>query len=193
MRKAFTLIELLIVVAIIAILAAIAVPNFLEAQSRSKVARGRADMRSIEMAIESYRIDTNKYPPNHYTYRGLYKLSTPMAYLSSVPNDVFQPMKADSTEYDTYTKSFGRDSRTYIYHGPQTFTSNNVAVKYNIRWVLKSPGPDMRADWKLAVDPNGEPPYDPSNGTISRGNVERVGPGNVPEVFYRHVWNNKLF
>ena len=38
-EKAFTLIELLIVVAIIAILAAIAVPNLLEAQVRAKVAR----------------------------------------------------------------------------------------------------------------------------------------------------------
>ncbi len=60
--KGFTLIELLIVVAIIAILAAIAVPNFLEAQVRSKVARVKADQRSMATALESYFIDNNAYP-----------------------------------------------------------------------------------------------------------------------------------
>jgi prepilin-type N-terminal cleavage/methylation domain-containing protein len=61
-KKAFTLIELLIVVAIIAILAAIAIPNFLEAQTRSKVARTKADMRSLKLSLEAYRVDNNTYP-----------------------------------------------------------------------------------------------------------------------------------
>ena len=63
-KKAFTLIELLIVVAIIAILAAIAVPNFREAQVRAKVSRAKSDMRSLVTAIEAYRVDTNHYPPD---------------------------------------------------------------------------------------------------------------------------------
>lgn len=65
--RAFTLIELLIVVAIIAILAAIAVPNFLEAQTRAKIARVRADIRTIATGLESYFVDHNKYPPTPFT------------------------------------------------------------------------------------------------------------------------------
>ncbi len=60
--SAFTLIELLIVVAIIAILAAIAVPNFLEAQIRSKVSRVHSDLRTIATGLEAYRVDHNHYP-----------------------------------------------------------------------------------------------------------------------------------
>ena len=41
----FTLIEVLVVVAIVAILAAIAIPNFLEAQTRAKIARAKNDLR----------------------------------------------------------------------------------------------------------------------------------------------------
>lgn len=60
--KGFTLVELLIVVAIIAILAAIAVPNFLEAQVRAKVSRAKTDMRTLATAIEAYAVDNTKYP-----------------------------------------------------------------------------------------------------------------------------------
>src|SRR5687767_1177212 len=94
-KKAFTLIELLIVVAIIAILAAIAVPNFLEAQVRAKVTRVKSDMRSHSVALESYAVDHNKYPydgynwpaddPRTYNYWYLSKmLTTPQAYMTTV-------------------------------------------------------------------------------------------------------------
>jgi len=61
---AFTLIELLIVVAIISILAAIFVPNFLEAQIRSKMAVTQDDLHSLATALEAYWIEQRAYPPN---------------------------------------------------------------------------------------------------------------------------------
>ena len=62
--SAFTLIELLIVVAIISILATIALPNFIEAQTRAKVSRAHAEMRTIATALESFAVDNGGYPPS---------------------------------------------------------------------------------------------------------------------------------
>ncbi|MDR3405828.1 MAG: prepilin-type N-terminal cleavage/methylation domain-containing protein [Chthoniobacter sp.] len=57
---AFTLVEIMIVVAIIALLAAIAVPNFLRARKRSQATRILEDLRIIDSAIDEYAIENNK-------------------------------------------------------------------------------------------------------------------------------------
>ena len=59
-RGGFTLVEIMIVVAIIALLAAIAVPNFLRARKRSQAARCLEDLRIIDSAIDQYAIENNK-------------------------------------------------------------------------------------------------------------------------------------
>ncbi len=139
--RAFTLIELLIVVAIIAILAAIAVPNFLEAQTRAKTSRVKADFRSIATALESYRIDTNSYPeqgtPNGggvfpfssdptRVYGGdsprhaagnpaiAFRLSTPIAYVSSTQAVFTDPFFRG---FDVAQTSIVNDTRYYNYSG----------------------------------------------------------------------------
>ncbi len=59
-RGGFTLVEIMIVVAIIALLAAIAVPGFLRARKRSQASKVLNDLRMIDAAVDQYAIETSK-------------------------------------------------------------------------------------------------------------------------------------
>ena len=59
-RGGFTLVEIMIVVAIIALLAAIAVPGFLRARKRSQASKILNDLRLIDSAVDQYAIENNK-------------------------------------------------------------------------------------------------------------------------------------
>jgi len=56
----FTLVEIMIVVAIIALLAAIAVPNFLRSRKRSQATQVLEDLRQIDSAVDQWAIENNK-------------------------------------------------------------------------------------------------------------------------------------
>ena len=59
-RAGFTLVEIMIVVTIIALLAAIAVPNFLRARKRTQATRILEDLRVLEYALDRWSIEKNK-------------------------------------------------------------------------------------------------------------------------------------
>ena len=127
---AFTLIELLIVVAIIAILAAIAVPNFLGAQTRAKYTRAISDLRTISTALEAYAVDHNKYPLNRKDlfYSVPDAISTPIAYITQ--GRLIDPFGADrlgDPSSEEYTSEDPTHIRLYTYH---TIMDGDTANKF---------------------------------------------------------------
>ncbi len=175
-RNAFTLIELLIVVAIIGILAAIAVPNFLNAQVRAKVARCQADMKSVSTALAMYNIDNNMYPPTPSTagnlrYARLARLTSPVAYMTSVPLDPFRegidPSSSDMFQpEDSAFPLWDPDYANPLRESGSTFSLIPEQQGRKAGYVLHGAMPDT--DYEAAV---GNPLhfYDSSNGTISSG------------------------
>ncbi|HEV2097149.1 MAG TPA: prepilin-type N-terminal cleavage/methylation domain-containing protein [Chthoniobacterales bacterium] len=80
-RGGFTLVEIMIVVAIIALLAAIAVPGFLRARKRSQATKILNDLRMIDAAVDQYAIETNKQTGNTVaiaSWTSYLKPSTPL-------------------------------------------------------------------------------------------------------------------
>ena len=80
-RRGFTLVEIMIVVAIIALLASIAVPNFLRARKRSEASKILEDLRQIDNATDEYAIENNKTSGMNPTFNDLknyLKTGTPL-------------------------------------------------------------------------------------------------------------------
>lgn len=205
--KAFTLIELLIVVAIIAILAAIAVPNFLEAQTRAKVSRVMADMRSHATALEAYRVDNNRYPFPDDIQGGILRasdartffetkmpvrLTTPIAYITSLTSDVYRNLRENEETYLPYHYTDRFYAETFsLEAGTQEFDALVLAmlgrVNRGAQWYMLSHGPDSDHDAGPSgggtpglpghITGDGVVPYDPTNGTISNGDLVMFGPG----------------
>ncbi len=187
-KLGFTLIELLIVIAIILILISIALPNFLEAQTRAKVTRSMTDMRTIGIAIEGYYLDFKKYIPwaGTPTFKSRFiLLTTPHAYMKEVYDDIFN---ADGQPWlhlgIKYSESDAQQMKTfdYVNHAEYEKADRN---KTEIRdqtgklgqvirsaYHLRGFGPDRDNDSGSGAPYHGPIPYSPTNGTTSNGDLK---------------------
>jgi len=211
------LIELLIVVAIIAILAAIAVPNFLEAQVRAKVSRAKTDMRTIAVAEEAYRVDWNTYthsngaPDNPWDssgqWAGLAQLTTPVAYMTSIPLTPFGLARVwgvpAQKRWNVFHLGTGNSGTRRCTNVP--WLSEPTAFPADC-FFIEADGPDNIKDTRdpflvsgtngfpwVNANPNDAPGilaiiYDPTNGTVSRGDVMRVGGDKPGGALYDALW-----
>ncbi len=100
----FTLIEIMVVVAILAILAAFVIPNIADEPGKARVVKAKQDIRAMEAALDLYKLDNFNYPS---TDQGLPALSQ-------------QPEGAANWKSGGYLKKLPKDpwGRDYLYQSP---------------------------------------------------------------------------
>ena len=152
-EKGFTLVELLIVIAIIAVLTGIAIPNFLGARTKARVGRALTDMRTIATAIEARAIDYGNYPIGTGTLPTSELTQTGL--IANIPKDPFVK---------------GQD---FKYWSDETTSPDSIK-----QWVIVSAGPsgennfDSVTDWNVveagplggpeSAITTGDPPHPPN-------------------------------
>ena len=148
-QAGFTLVELMITIAIIGILAAIAIPNFIAYREKSKIARAESELKGLEVAIMDLALDTNMWPtgnPAGNSANGdqVWNLNDPAAglvangggwdgwigpYLTEIPTDSWgmnyfmdEDYEIDGVDY-TVIGSFGPNKV-----GPNVYDADDIII-----------------------------------------------------------------
>ena len=119
-RGGFTLIEVMVVIVIIGLLAAMVVPNLFGIIGRAEVTRAKGDIRSIETALNVFRLDNFLYPTTEEGFEALVTNPGEAAarnwqpYLSSLPSDPWSNTylylyPGEQREFDVF--SYGADGQ----------------------------------------------------------------------------------
>lgn len=122
-RKGFTLIELMIVIAIIAILAAILVPNFIRARAQGQLTACKSNLKNIGTALEMYATDNGgRYPLSLQKLSEVSSLgnTATQAYLKQIP---LCPSAGQNTYSEKYTSIMNPDNYSLYCEG-----SNHTAA-----------------------------------------------------------------
>lgn len=181
--RGFTIVELLIVIAIIVIVALVAKPNINQASPRAKCARIRHDMRVIAAGLEAYYADQRRYPTTCPLSR--YAVCEPGSLVESRADlmpaaEAGQPPPgpAGLTTPVAHVTAMFPDPYSPFRGMPFTYccTATN--------WIMTSPGPDCVYDIMPQAMLNADPAtsmtrllvltYDPTNGIVSRGDIWRI-------------------
>ena len=99
-KSGFTLLEILVVIAIMGVLSALLLPNFMDARSRARDTQRKNDLKQMQRALEMYKLDQNpqSYPASGtIPAPGLAFGSANGNYIKAVPKD---PITSGAYEYD---------------------------------------------------------------------------------------------
>ena len=131
-QKGFTLIELMIVVAIIGILAAIAIPNFMTFRLKAKTSEAKSNLGSIRTCEEAYKAEKDVYyAVTRYPSAAATGTSDDWVTADTGFSAIgFSP--SGKVYYDYVVDSIDADSTTFTAHAYGDLDDDNVEAEYTI-------------------------------------------------------------
>jgi len=131
-QTGFTLIEMMIVVAIMAIMSAMLAPTLFNQVSKAEKARTASDIRQIESALKFYRLDNYRYPTQS---QGLQALIT-------------APSGSEATSWNgPYLETVPKDAWKQDYRYANPGTHGKTVEVYTLGADNTQGGTDSNADW----------------------------------------------
>jgi len=148
-RSGFTIVELLIVIVVIAILAAISVVAYSGIQQRGRMSARASDIASIQKALEIYRVDNGTYPATTATtstnlpagFAGSYGSVTSYAYSVSNNSTWLKALTDLKTISKAPTDPVNDNTNFYMYYANNTASWTNCPVPFYVL-VLESKDAD---------------------------------------------------
>jgi len=125
-KGSFTIIELLIVIAVIGILVGLALPRFKGLQEEANIAKAKSELRVLQTAVESYYMhNNNTYPSTGATWEDALVNSTPRI-ISAAINDPFN----NTVQYG-YANDGGTPVNYYVLYSVGTAMNGTASVGVN--------------------------------------------------------------
>lgn len=191
LKQGFSLTELLITVLVVSVLAAIAIPNFKNAQIRVEVVKTYANFRSISYSLFHYQVDYGDLPPfNPIPGRSFFVLTSPIIYIAD-KELIMDPFAAKIINGDgfivdnpnpfiwyypfrgNYLFGFTEEEKKQLMSEPFSADVANTRIN-NPGFALFSVGPSQRYNALPYLQQNVfklPSVYSPSNGIYSQGAI----------------------
>ena len=126
-RKSFTLLEIMIVIAILGVLASLIIGNFITSLKKGRDARRKADLEQIQKALEMFYEDNQAYPTkapgSGFVFGGEFDGPNSKVYMKLVPND---PLSGKNYEYDYDATNHGYQLYACLEDNQQILPFNSV-------------------------------------------------------------------
>lgn len=173
MKPTFTLLELVLVAGVVAVLATVAMPNYVDARLRAQTADVQVELNAVTSALLRYRVDTNAFPQvATYSHAALGRLER-TEFLNFTPIDKFKSIFPDEYRRSSFYLDYREVNLGYTSNGISP-AGVSAPISGPRAMYVGSVGPDGFQEFHNMFEMYIPTHYSTSNGLRSNGEIFKI-------------------